>query len=140
MTHKYQEDLPVFTKWMEFLGWLLKTTEKFPKRMRFTLADRIDHLAIDVAENLVEARYTKDRGSILKNMNLRLEKIRILLRLSHDQGCLAHGAYEYASKVLYEIGSMIGGWHKQVNRQVFSACDRKTALPEPTPTAGHKIL
>ena len=51
------EDLPIFTAWMQFLDWLLPTTEKFPKRVRFTFADRIDTLALDIVEDLVEARY-----------------------------------------------------------------------------------
>ncbi|MBI3019455.1 MAG: hypothetical protein HYY61_06155 [Deltaproteobacteria bacterium] len=29
-------DLPIFVKWIDFLKWLLKTTEKFPKKVRFT--------------------------------------------------------------------------------------------------------
>ena len=37
---------------MELVRWLLPTTEKLPKRMRFTL----NNLALDTAEKLVEAR------------------------------------------------------------------------------------
>ena len=50
MTRDDQEDLPIFTAWMQFLEWLLPATEKFPKRVRFTFADRINNLALDIAE------------------------------------------------------------------------------------------
>ena len=38
------EEFPIFTRWMQFLEWLLPVTEKFPKRVRFTFADRINNL------------------------------------------------------------------------------------------------
>ena len=31
-------DLPVFVAWMDFLAWLLPTTAKLPKHIRFTFA------------------------------------------------------------------------------------------------------
>jgi hypothetical protein len=46
---------------MQFLEWLLPTTEKFPKRVRFTFSDRINNLALDIMEDLVEARYSRNK-------------------------------------------------------------------------------
>ncbi|PZN82952.1 MAG: diversity-generating retroelement protein Avd [Candidatus Methylumidiphilus alinenensis] len=112
------EDLPIFTRWMQFLEWLLPTTEKFPKRVRFTFADRIDSLALDIAEDLVEARYSRDKQPILRRINLRLEKLRILLRLCHSLRYLPHQAYEHASKALNEVGRMLGGWIKEQQGKV----------------------
>ena len=48
-------DLPVFVAWLDFLEWLLPTTAKLPKHVRFTFVNRIDNLALDIAEDLVEA-------------------------------------------------------------------------------------
>lgn len=110
------EDLPVFVRWLEFLKWLLPTTEKFPRRVRFTFANRIDALALDVVEDLVEARYTRDKQAILKRANLRLEKIRVLLRLCHEERFLSHDAFEFAIRGVDETGRMLGGWIKQQER------------------------
>jgi len=112
MAEKTAEELPVFTKWLEFLNWLLPTTEKFPKRVRFTLAQRIDNLALDLVEDLVEARYTRGKAPVLRRANLRLEKLRVLLRVSHQQKHLPNRQYEHAVRVLYEVGRMLGGWIK----------------------------
>ncbi len=106
------DELPVFTKWLEFLNWLLPTTEKFPKKVRFTLIQRIDNLALDVVEDLVEARYSRDKQVPLRRANLRLEKLRVLLRLSYQQKHLPSRQYEHAIRVLHEVGSMVGGWMK----------------------------
>ena len=61
MPNRRDDDLPVFIKWTEFLAWLLPTTEKFPHKVRFTFANRIDNLALDVIEDLVEARYAREK-------------------------------------------------------------------------------
>jgi hypothetical protein len=97
---------------MELLGWLLPTTERFPQKVRFTLARRIDDLALDVVEDLVEARYSKARGAILDRANLRLEKMRVLFRISHDRRFLSTRQYEQSVRQLWEVGCMLGGWRK----------------------------
>jgi len=107
------DELPIFTRWMQFLEWLLPATEKFPKRVRFTFADRINNLALDIAEDLVEARYSRDKQPLLRRINLRLEKLRILLRLCHRMKYLPHQGYEHAARKLNEVGRMLGGWMKQ---------------------------
>ncbi len=104
------DELPVFVKWMDFLEWLLPTTEKFPKRVRFTLSQRIDNLALDVVEDLVEARYSRSKQAILRRANLRLEKLRVLLRVSYRQKHLPSRQYEHAMKALHGVGRMLGGW------------------------------
>ncbi|MCB1813029.1 MAG: diversity-generating retroelement protein Avd [Candidatus Competibacteraceae bacterium] len=114
---KKPDELPIFTHWMQFLDWLLPTTEKFPKRVRFTFADRINNLALDTVEDLVEARYSRDKQAILHRINLRLEKLRLLLRLCHRQKFLSHEAYEHAMRALNESGHMLGGWIKQQSGQ-----------------------
>ncbi len=106
-------DLPIFIKWHEFLSWMFLTTEKFPKKARFTLSDRLNNLALDMVEDLIEARYSKEKWRTLQRSNLRLEKIRVLLRIAFEQKFLAHASYKHAMYLLNEIGSMIGGWMRQ---------------------------
>jgi len=106
-------DLPVFVKWLDFLEWLFPVTEHFPKRVRFTFSDRINSLALDVVEDLVEARYARNKQEHLKRANLRLEKLRVLLRLSHKMRYLDYKRYEYAMRQINEVGKMLGGWMKQ---------------------------
>ena len=53
------DELQLFIKWTEFLKWLLNTTEKFPKKVRFTFTTRIDNLALDILEDIIEFRYDK---------------------------------------------------------------------------------
>ncbi len=111
--NRKNSELPVFVKWLDFVEWLLPVTEKFPKRVRFTFSDRINNLCLDVAENLVAARYTKNKTGILQTTNLQLEKLRVLLRLAQRMHYLSYQRYEFAVRAVNEAGRMLGGWKKQ---------------------------
>jgi hypothetical protein len=105
--------LPIISHWERTVRDLLGRTQKFPKRIRFTLSNRIDNLALDVYEGLIEARYTRDKVPILRRANLDLEKLRLLLRLSHDEGHLDRRGFEHLARSLEEAGRMLGGWIKE---------------------------
>jgi len=99
----------------QFLLWLGSTLEKFPKDKRFTLGDRIQNLALDVLEALIEATYTRDRTIYLRRANLGIEKLRFLLRLATDLKVLDRRRYEFAARTLDETGRSVGAWAKVHN-------------------------
>jgi hypothetical protein len=113
MTAGKDDDLLIFTRWMDFLEWLLPALDKFPKKVRFTFTQRIEGLALDIVEDLVEARYTSNKQAILKRANLRLEKVRVLMRLSQKLRYLSNESHRFAMKAIDETGRMLGGWMKQ---------------------------
>ena len=45
----------------QLLAWLVPTIEKFPKSHKFTIGDRIEMIALDVLEALIEPTYTEER-------------------------------------------------------------------------------
>ena len=110
--NKPYENLPVFTKWFDFVNWFLPFTDKLPKKVRFSLTNRMTNLAIDIIEDLTEARYSQNKTTLLKSINLKLEKLRILIRLCLEQKFIAHKNYEHAIKRINEAGKMVGGWIK----------------------------
>ena len=97
---------------MKTLGDLLTRTGRFPKQVRFTFTTRIDNLALDVLERIIEARYTHARAPILREANLAIDKLRVLLRLCHDHGILDARGFENVVRNLDEAGRMVGGWQK----------------------------
>ena len=107
------KELILFVKWLEFLKWLLPALEKFPKKSRFTITNRIGNLALDIVELFIEAKYQKEKIHLLKKANLYLEKIRVLFRISHDMKFISTKAYNFSSKGINEIGILLGGWLKQ---------------------------
>ena len=108
---------PALEAMYRFILWLVPAVDKFPRSQKFLLGDRIQSTAIDVLERLVEATYTRERGTILTEANLGLEKLRFLFRLATDLRHLDMGRYEHAARALDEVGRMVGGW-KKVNDAV----------------------
>jgi 23S rRNA-intervening sequence protein len=110
-----------------FLVWLTPVIEKFPKSHKFTIGDRIENIALDVLEALIEATYTRERTQHLRGANLGIEKLRFLLRLAADLRMLDRRRYEHAARALDETGRLVGGWMKAHSGSSSGARDRKNA-------------
>lgn len=108
-------ELPVIVKAYDLLKYLIPQLAKFPKDQRYLLGQRIEEQTISLLEDFIEAQYSKDKAEILKRANLRLAKLRYLIRLSKDMGFLAINRYQHICRLCDEIGAMAGGWlkHKQ---------------------------
>src|SRR5271154_4492962 len=92
-----KEDLPIFIKWMDFVKWLLVTSDHFPKKARFTFTDRLLNIALSIVEDFVEARYSKSKMTALKKANMSLEKMRVFVRICYECKFLSRKSYEHAS-------------------------------------------
>jgi hypothetical protein len=66
-----------------------------------------------VLDLLIEAAYTRRKLALLEQANLRLQKVRFLVRLCKDRRCLSLGQYEFAARAITEIGTDLGGWIRQ---------------------------
>lgn len=87
---------------------------KFPRDQRFLLGDRIENMLLDILEDLIDATYTREKVNILRRVNLRLEKLRFLVRMTNDLHYLNISSYEFASRGINEVGKMVGGWIKGI--------------------------
>ena len=103
---------PALEAWYRFLLWLVPTLERFPRRQKFLLGDRIQSTALDILESLVEATYTRERESHVAGANLGIEKLRFLVRFALDLGYLDPRRHEHAARVLDETGRKVGAWRK----------------------------
>lgn len=108
-----KKDLPIFIKWMDFVKWLLVTLDGFPKKARFNFSDRLTNLSLEIVEDLVEARYNKNKTAVLRRANMNIEKIRILMRICFELRFLSRQSYEHSAVLINEVGKMLGGWMKQ---------------------------
>ncbi|MFH1567836.1 MAG: diversity-generating retroelement protein Avd [Gemmatimonadota bacterium] len=105
------------TKLYDLILWLLQQVPKFPRSHRFVLGERIEGLALDVLDLLIEAAYTREKRGLLRRAVLGLEKLRYLVRLSRDLSFLSSRRYEFAAGRIDEIGRMVGGWLRQQERR-----------------------
>src|SRR6266446_2015003 len=103
----------IVTKDYDVTSWLLLQVNTFPRAYRFVLGDRIANTALDILEGLVEASHRRDKRAILSAVNLKLERLRYLIRMSKDLQVLSLRKYEYVAREINEVGAMLGGWLKQ---------------------------
>ena len=95
----------------------------FPKSERYELASRIRARMYGLLEYavIVEKKYYKK--TTLQDMDVELDVLRHLVRLSADRKlypasapCLPMKKYEHWAKLLDEIGRMLGGYIKAVKQ------------------------
>lgn len=98
--------------WFKTTDWILDKCDRFPKQTRFTIAGRIGNLAVDVLELITEAAYSKEKRALLIQVNLRLEKLRLLFRLCHERRYINPVQYEFIQSEINTAGRMCGGWLK----------------------------
>ena len=106
------KESPIFTRTYDLLRWLIPATVKFPRQHRFVLAETVQRIALRFQEEILEAAYSKRPQLLLQQADTTLAKLRLYLRLCHDLDLLSRGQYEYVSRMVDEIGRLLGGWRK----------------------------
>jgi hypothetical protein len=106
----------VLLKVYDLLLYIIPQLEKFPRSQKFLLADRIQTKILDVLETSIAAYYGQrtEKLPLLKEMNISLEQLRYLVRLSHDLKLFNKDRYALVSQRVDEIGKMVGGWSKSL--------------------------
>jgi len=111
------QESPIFSKTFDLLEWLLHTTMKFPQSQRFVLARRVQDAAFNFYEAITAAALSTHKRQYLEQADIELQRLRLYLRLSHQLKFLSMGQYEHVSKMVFEIGKLLGGWQKKASGQ-----------------------
>lgn len=109
----------MYIKLVDLVAWTLDRTASVPKSHRFTFGERVDRLTLDCLELVIEAVYAPHGGKLapLRQLNLNLEKLRVLWRIICDRHWISTQQLLFVSQKLDEIGRMIGGWLRQLDRR-----------------------
>lgn len=107
---------PVHTLLTELVGWTLQRTADLPKSHRFTVGQRLDNLTLDALLIVTRALYSTPahKRPLLEELNLQLELLRVLWRLTHAQGWISQQQLIFVMGRIDEIGRMTGGWLRQL--------------------------
>lgn len=121
---------PLFAKTYDLLLWLIPRTTTFPREQRFVLARYIQDVALRFQECLIEAgTLPKEKKQTkldwLNQADVELTKLRFHLRLCRDMNLLDSGQHQHVSRMLDEIGRLLGGWFK-----ALGSTSQKQAIPE----------
>jgi hypothetical protein len=110
------KESPIFVRTYDLLLWLIPQTLKFPREHRFTMARRVQDVALDFQERIIEAALSDEQhqDDYLACSDVDLTKLRFYLRLCKDLQLLSLSQYEHVSRMVAEIGKLLGGWRKKL--------------------------
>lgn len=113
------ESLVIQSRTFDLLSWLLPKAEAFPRAYRFSLTRRLMDAALDLQDDLVRAQTHRGakRRAALESADAHLGRLRVYLRLAHHWQWLSSGQYEHVSRMVLEIGRLLGGWLRQAARE-----------------------
>jgi hypothetical protein len=113
------DEMVILTRTHDLLSWLLPRTERFPKVQRFVMTKRLQDAALDFQEALFMANAHSGRTRLghLQDADAHLNKLRLYLRLALQWGWLTSGQYEHVSRMVAEIGRLLGGWLRATQRR-----------------------
>ena len=77
-------EVDAITRLYDYILWVLPKIDLFPRNRKFTLGDRIENLLLDILSVLIQAAYSRSKGHLLRDANLKLEQLRYLMRLAKD--------------------------------------------------------
>ncbi|MBD1213840.1 MAG: diversity-generating retroelement protein Avd [Dolichospermum circinale Clear-D4] len=107
------KELSVIQKTYDCIKWYVPIIERLPKIHKFTLGDRIINQLYDLLEGLIQAKYAKNKLPQLESLNTKLDILRYQTRMMLDFNKMSVERWEYAIKLIDEIGTELGGWIKK---------------------------
>lgn len=125
---------------------LTDNTKHFPKKVRFSIVNRIQDRVLSIRDNLVDAneiypiRTEKDkidRLTFQRNALTDCKKLLYLIELSKKRGYIDQGTFDFWTKKTLDVKFMTAAWYKaeQTPEADAEAAEAKEPDP-PAPAAG----
>jgi hypothetical protein len=109
------DNMVIFARTLDLLDWLLRRCITFPREYRFSVTARLQGALLDFQEAIFDAnaRSGGPRLLYLQGADAHLGKVRLYCRLAFQWQWLDSGQYEHVSRMVAEVGRLLGGWIKQ---------------------------
>jgi len=92
--------------------YLYPAVKQFPKSEKFGLALDMKKSAHKILRLIIETNKVRNKRMKLYEIDTELDVLKNFNRISKDLGFMPFKKYENLSKMLIEIGRMLGGWIK----------------------------
>jgi hypothetical protein len=106
------EELKLLQKTYDMIQYGYICLRQYPKSEKHTLAAETKRAMFGLLEAIVMANKRYYKKNAIQDADVQLDILRYYVRLARDLGFLPVGKYENWSKMLSEIGKMVGGWLK----------------------------
>ena len=98
------DELPIIQKTYDLIVWFVPILNRLPRSHKFMLGDRIIERLYKMLDQLVLARYEQDKLKRLEAIDPEIVLLRYQTRLLRKFELIDDGKYEFASKLIDEIG------------------------------------
>jgi hypothetical protein len=109
---------PLFVKTHDFILWLIRHTQRFPKNLRHSYTLKLEMMGFEFQESILMANAARgpQRSQWLQTADGKLVCLRALLRFAYDLQLLAGNQVEHAARLVDELGRLLGAWRKGTDR------------------------
>lgn len=111
-----KEDLKILQKCYDMIEYGYIALRQYPKSERHTLAAETKRSMYELLRLIIRANKRYFKKTTLQDIDIEIDNLRYLIRLSNSLGFLPFKQYENWSRKLSEIGKMLGGWIKSTNK------------------------
>ncbi len=110
------EELKILQKIFDMMEYGYGALAQYPKSEKFALVTDMKRSMDTMLERTIEAQKKYYKKTTLQDLDVEIMKMKAYLRLSQNLGFLPMKKYEIWSGMVVEIGKMLGGWLKSVNK------------------------
>ncbi len=108
------KSLIIYQKHYDLMRYSFPIISRFPKNQRYVLGQQIENMMLDIGKMIVHANKLKQKRGKLFEIDIELEKLRMLIRLATDLKMISVARFGHISGKIDEIGKLLGGWLKAV--------------------------
>lgn len=119
--------LPIIQKFIATYKLWVEYKDNFPKKSRYTLGTKIDEYFLETIEALLIASYLSKHEKLpyLKKSGVKLDLLKFFLQIAWESNDLEKKRYILLSAPLNEIGKMLGGWIRGIQKETPANNERK---------------
>ncbi len=109
---KDTEELIIQQKVYDMILYAYPAIEQFPKSQKFSLAQDMKKNMNQIMRLVITANKKYTKKTTLQELDIEVTALKTYIRIACDLNYLSIKKYEVWSKMLVEIGRMVGGWIK----------------------------
>lgn len=109
-------DIPIFKKSYDLYKTFYSYRKTVNKQDRHTIWQKSENIILGIIEDILLAsqQFKTQKLPILENLSLKINFIKVFLRLSKDLKIIDNNKYIILQEDIDEIGKMTGGWIKSI--------------------------
>lgn len=112
------EHLPIFQKTYQLTLAIYRATGNFKREYKYTLGEKLKNISGGLLDLIAGVNRLDNKRELLDELDLKLETLRLHLRLAYDLGAISPGLLGVLNKDIGEIGAQIGGWRKWAAKKI----------------------